>query len=178
MRLEKAINLAKRWMPGCRMKSNRPAWSHPEDVAKLVEACPLEGSLKDFALQIAWLHDIIEDGVKEDGSPVTYQDLIAEGVPHLVVKEVDLLSKKEGQPRWDYYHLIAHKGTGLAITVKILDRAANLKEGSETFGRRWFFNYRRDARLDFKPLLNFIDDPKLKGWLEERLDEAMNTKVK
>jgi len=174
MSVELAEDIAKRWMPGTRLKSSRPAWAHPEDVVKLVRECPfLTGDDEEHALQVAWLHDVLEDGKQEDGSPVIYTDLTKAGVNGSVASDVDYLSKVDAQPRWHYYTRLVHGATSIGIAVKVMDRVVNLKEGSETLGRRWFFNYRRDARLDIKPLLIYIGEPLLRKWLEEKLEEAM-----
>jgi len=168
-----AEKLAKKWMPGTRIKSDRPAWAHPEDVVRLIEKSPLTGHPRELAIQIAWLHDIIEDGKTEDGKPVTRCVLREAGVDRLIVEDVGWLSKRDGQPRWEYYYGIAERATGLGVVVKVLDRAVNLKEGAETFGRGWWHRYRRDARLDVLPLVKYVGDPLLRKWLREELEKAM-----
>jgi (p)ppGpp synthase/HD superfamily hydrolase len=173
------IELAKIWIPGTRKSSDRPAWMHSEDVVKLVESIPKDiyPFKRDDLITVAWLHDILEDGVKADGSPVTIVDLLEHHVAPLCARGVALLTRNKQRPRWEYYYRIAHEGTYETILVKVLDRCANLLEGSGTMDDTWWKRYCRDTRLDVLPLTTYISAPAgLDRWCAEQLQQALNTK--
>ena len=68
---ELVASLARRWMPGARYGSDRPAWRHPEDVVEVLRRAP--GIRDTLTTQpvleaVAWGHDLLEDGITESGA--------------------------------------------------------------------------------------------------------------
>jgi hypothetical protein len=179
----KPEKFAKLCMLGTRRGSDREAWRHPEDLVKEIAKIPeniISSTMRRDMTEIAWLHDVIEDGILE-GKPVTYKTLI-ENDFHSCARDVHYLSRVNGQARWTYYAKLEDQGSHAAKIVKVLDRCVNLREGAETFNRDWFMNYRRDARLDVLPLLTrtrrYPQYEKLVKWVTLRLEKAMEVPEK
>jgi (p)ppGpp synthase/HD superfamily hydrolase len=138
--------LAKRWMIGDRKgpegKPSREAWRHPEDLVLLLDEwdTPREGwnpNLKPYLKAVAWLHDLIEDGRKEDGTQVTEQDLLDAGVDWSIVRDVVSLSQMPGEDKSVYLARLV-KASWAARVVKCVDRICNLREGKDCFKEpRW-----------------------------------------
>ncbi len=91
-------------------KAGAPYATHPERVAGRVAPSP-------FAQAAAWLHDVVED------TPITLDDLTAEGFPAEVVAAVGALTRGEREPADDYYARVA--ADPLALQVKWADLADN-----------------------------------------------------
>ncbi|MCH6254955.1 hypothetical protein MLD52_00225 [Puniceicoccaceae bacterium K14] len=90
-----------------------PYIKHPQRIVK-------EISRDDHAKAVAWLHDVLED------TDVTADDLIAEGIPEVVVTAVQALTKQKGLSYQDYLQRV--KSNKLARKVKIYDMLDNLAD--------------------------------------------------
>jgi hypothetical protein len=101
---------------GQRDKGNRPYISHPQRVAAILR----NNGLPNAAIAAGYLHDVIED------TNVSADELLADGIPPVVVETVQLLTRHRGQPTEDYYAVI--KSHPLALPVKLADIADNLDE--------------------------------------------------
>ena len=87
--------------------------SHPQEVAARVEG--------DAAKAVAWLHDVVED------TPVTLDDLRAAGLSEEVVRGVDAMTHRAGEPYLDFVRRAA--ADPLARIVKEADVRHNLNLG-------------------------------------------------
>lgn len=68
----------------------------------------------------AFLHDVLEDSILEP------EDLLAAGIPSVIVEAVSLLTHKKGEPYMDY--LARLKLNSIARKVKIADMLSNLSD--------------------------------------------------
>lgn len=93
-----------------------PYITHPAAVAARVK----ERGGCDLAIQVAWLHGVIEE-TEETG-----QSLINQGVDERVVEAVMVLTKRTVLFYSDYLAKVA--GNRLALTVKIADMLSNLAD--------------------------------------------------
>lgn len=186
--MTKAEKIARAWMPGTRQGSNRPAWAHPEDIVKFLQEMD-EASMKvegcstlwhKRTLDIAWLHDIIEDGKKEDGSPVTEKDL--EGALFSfnedVVKCVVELTHRVGEEKITYlarlrYRTQAHLMPAAAVIVKLADRICNLREGAPTYKAARWARVIGETNTYIVPMLDALPTFE-QEWLRVRLMAAIN----
>jgi (p)ppGpp synthase/HD superfamily hydrolase len=91
-------------------KAGQPYISHPEFVASQV--------IGDEAKAVAWLHDVVED------TPVTFDDLRAEGLSEAVIEAVAALTKQEGESYETYLERVA--ANPLAKAVKLADLKHNM----------------------------------------------------
>jgi (p)ppGpp synthase/HD superfamily hydrolase len=173
MGMGKAEEIAKRWMHGTRQGSLRPAWAHPADVVVLLREMPgvRTPELDRFYEEVAWLHDIVEDGRKHDGSYVSSGDLTKEGISAEVIDAVIALSHREGEDKVSY--LVRLRDASPRVkTVKAADRVCNLREGLRTFKNARWGRYVRETQQFILPLLE--DVPSFESvWLGALLVEAM-----
>ena len=160
-----AVELAKRWMTGLRKMSQLDAWTHPERVAGYVKELLFareemaEYDLETF-MSVAWLHDIIEDGVKEDGSPVEAKDLLEAGIPAMVVAHVVTLTHvEEMETKEEYLARLAESECPEVKVVKALDRVASLYEGKFSFGPKWAERYAEKTEKGVLPLAKSVPGP-------------------
>lgn len=106
-----AERIARRAHAGQYDKAGQPYLEHVRRVSRYVDPSD------PHAVAAAWLHDTLED------SPITTDELVAEGIPAEVIEAVELLTRTPGQPSSDYYAKIrAHP---LARQVKLADLADN-----------------------------------------------------
>lgn len=84
---------------------------HPADVAERVQA---NGP---HAVMAAWLHDVVED------TPLTLDDLRAEGFPADVVDAVDAVTRRDGETYMQFVRRAAQHPLGRII--KLADNASN-----------------------------------------------------
>lgn len=98
-------------------KAGLPYIGHPERVAAAVAGDPV-------AQAVAWLHDVVED------TDVTLADLRDAGLPERVVVAVDAITRRDEEPRDDYYARVANDP--IALRVKRADIADN--SGSQRMG--------------------------------------------
>jgi len=185
--MRKSEELARRWMPGLRQGSSRPAWAHPQDLVQLLgelrvafathEEDVLFSELEQDSFEsledIAWAHDLLEDGRKEDGTLVVAEDLLREGLPVEIVKIVGFLSHNEGaEEKVTYLARLKTVLDAKGSIVKLVDRICNLREGRAVFKDRRWARYVRETKDFILPLLDQVAQPE-KGWLEDRLLEAL-----
>lgn len=178
--IEKAQQLARRWMPGLRQgPAKRKAWEHPQDLVHLLTRemnfieVPAEEQAKRVA--IAWLHDILEDGKKEDGSGVVVADLDAEGIPTEVIDDVLSLTAMGDEPKSEYLASLKHASTRAKL-VKCIDRVCNLREGKEAFKVRRWIRYVGETYYFIFPLAE--DLPSLeRNFLRIELIKAVEARV-
>lgn len=90
-------------------KSGQPYIGHPARVAERVRG-------DDAAEAVAWLHDVVED------TTITLNDL-REHFPEVVIRAVDAMSKRSGEPIDDYYSRVM--ANSVARAVKLADIADN-----------------------------------------------------
>ena len=108
--LERAIELAARAHAGQRDKGGHPYILHPLRVMMVMNT--------DAQRMAAVLHDIVED------TPVTFEDLLAEGFSVEVVDAVRALTKHTGETRVDAARRIVRNP--VARAVKLADIADNM----------------------------------------------------
>lgn len=180
MTIEKAEDLARRWMPGVREGGSRRAWEHPQDVVKLLCSSPIKAvQTDDRILMVAWLHDIIEDGIKENGARVTSQDLVDAGLPGEVVCDVVELSKQVDEPKEAYLSRLKHH-TPRAKLVKCADRVCNLREGAPVFKTRRWIRYVGETCYFIYPIASDLSSPfgfEAAGWAEDELLKALRVRT-
>jgi (p)ppGpp synthase/HD superfamily hydrolase len=195
----KEEKLARRWMPGIRQRAKgdtspaRPAWKHPEDLAKLLHdligPTPDPGPegpgglpvsereqheytrYRDQLVATAWLHDIIEDGRKLDGTEVTEEDLRAEGVEEIVIEDVVALTQREGEDKPVYLARL-EAASSRAKLVKIVDRICNLREGKTTFKDARWARYLDETQKYIVPLLGGVTHSYIRLVLRDLLHTA------
>lgn len=158
-------------MPGIRHGAKpRAAWEHPQDLVRLIDEMP--GDFNREALQkIAWLHDLLEDGIKEDGTAVTTQDLQQEGIDLDTIGDVEALSQPPDEEKTAY--LFRVRGASLrARIVKCVDRICNLREGKTSFKDGRWARYVKQTYEYIFPLVHELPDP-LKDWVTKELQAAI-----
>lgn len=172
-------------MPGTRQGSTRPAWAHPQDLVgmlyELKAACPtfdngsnVYGSHLVFEdlVDIAWMHDLIEDGRKENGSPVRAGDLTEEGIGRASVEAVLALTHNEGEEKVEYLARLLKTLSPQVAVVKCVDRICNLREGAATFKDRRWARYVQETHDYIMPLLTLISEHE-RAWLKSHLDQGL-----
>ncbi|ALG07512.1 HD domain-containing protein [Kibdelosporangium phytohabitans] len=107
--LDDAIRIAREAHAGQVDKGGKPYIDHPLRVMARVEGAP--------AQMAAVLHDVIED------TPITADDLRAQGCPEDVVTAVVALSKVKGEAMPDYLRRVA--ANPVAVQVKRADIGDN-----------------------------------------------------
>jgi len=174
-------------MPGTRQgPGNRAAWEHPQDLVNLLLemrgsfTVSLSNGLNEVLsdepfsriLDIAWAHDLYEDGKKEDGSRVTAEDLRVEGFGLRVTNGVSMLSQSENEEKVQYLAGLTSKLDEETAIVKCIDRICNLHEGKDSFKDKRWARYINETQAYILPLLNLIRQP-FKDWLKQHLLSAM-----
>lgn len=191
--MRKSEELARRWMPGTRHGSNRPAWAHPEDLVKLLHELrasnPSEGdedemfrSLEEEGFEnmvdIAWMHDLIEDGVRMHNDHehiILLDDLRKEGFSEYIVQQVRTLTKWDDEEKGQYLLRVAKEAPVLTLIVKLVDRICNLREGRHSFTEKRWSRYVEETTTYIVPMLAKIGEPD-REWLKVRLFEAMTAR--
>ena len=192
--VEQAEVLAKRWMPGLRQNATvtdpRKAWEHPQDLVRLLAERPGEFSEagQKLAVAIAWLHDVLEDGVKENGNRVMPDDFkpflinhdnpvatpIGAALDPRVLEGVLQLTHREGQPKTTYYESLKDIGY-IPKLVKCVDRICNLREGVDWFSDARWARYSQETRDFILPLAPSLRDETAE-WLTRLLNEALDAR--
>lgn len=153
----------------------------------LTNEMPVEVAADELEKRVAlgWLHDILEDGKKEDGSPVTMYDLQAEGVPMETVDDVlgmshETWQDREGQritePKIKYLTRLSEKSLRVKF-VKCVDRICNLREGKEAFKERRWLRYVGETYYFIFPLTEDLPDGAERGWLQAELVRAVQART-
>ncbi len=126
-------------------------------------------------IEIAWLHDILEDGIKEDGHLVTWETLCDEGISLRVIKAVASLSKRADEEKPIY---LARLSGALpeAKLVKVVDRICNLREGKDSFKDKRWARYVDESQRYIMPLIEDIEQVELRPTLRAMLQEAMDAR--
>lgn len=166
-----ASELARRWMRGTREGNGRPSWEHPADVVRLIGTAPADYFVPG-ATDVAWLHDIIEDGVREDGSPVTGNDLRAAGASVELVRDVLDLTRQGFETKVQYLERLP-LASRRARFVKCCDRICNLREGRGVFSPARWERYVVETGAYIVPLAHTLDAEAGTHWLTERIEAAM-----
>jgi (p)ppGpp synthase/HD superfamily hydrolase len=152
----KAEELARAWMLGTRGKGSdkRPAWSHPQDVVNAItNEMPGYHTQRSTLIQIAWLHDVIEDGKLPNGDRPSVQSLFEAHIPMEVAFGVGALTYLEGGSKSRIEYLVGlGKLTEVATIVKCVDRLCNLREGVGTFKDKRWIRYVGETLLFIHPL--------------------------
>lgn len=169
--VRRSAELCRRWMPGPREGGARSAWEHPCDLVHLLTEempFPMDPEEKARRAVLGWLHDVLEDGVKEDGQKVSARDLSDEGVPEDLVSDVCMLTNTyEDKATYLASFRVAPPRVRL---VKVGDRVCNLREGAKTFTARRWIRYVGEALYFVYPL---ADDLGREGrWLQRELLQA------
>lgn len=114
--LSSSIRLASQYHRFQVDKAGAPYILHPLAVMNIIKEEDYYFNL--ICKIVAVLHDIIED------TPVTYEGLIYSGFPVYIATAVDLLSKKEGQSKNQYFKIL--KKNPIARIVKLADLTHNM----------------------------------------------------
>jgi (p)ppGpp synthase/HD superfamily hydrolase len=179
--------LAHEWMIGYRQGpqdgKRRFAWEHPQDLVNLLKELPeLSGEPGvgpepnfigyRYMTRVAWLHDIIEDGVigVEERS-VTPNDLEDCGIHGVVIAGVVALTQKPTEDKTTYLSRL-HKAPWTVRLVKCVDRICNLREGSQCFKDKRWARYVKETREYIIPLTQDLAEPH-REWAVRLLEEAI-----
>lgn len=171
--LRVADNMIRSWMPGTRDGSDRPAWKHPQDVVKMLtlapgRTCAPHQDEASHLLTVAMLHDILEDGVKENGDRAGVDDL--RGFPDDVVADIVALTRGVGEPKLAYLARLPAASARVA-EVKCADRLCNLIEGRKAFSNKRWIKYLGETYLYILPLTERVEQ--LTGaWLAREILKA------
>jgi (p)ppGpp synthase/HD superfamily hydrolase len=172
--MRKSEELARRWMPGFRHgPSKRSAWEHPRDLVILLGELPgvRTALVTERLVDVAWMHDLLEDGRKEDGSRVTQLDLFQENFGYYVVTDVVALTAKDGEEKPTYLKRLA-AASRFAKIVKCVDRICNLREGASVFKPARWERYVDETTSYLIPLAEGIGGEE-GPWLKEKLVESL-----
>ena len=90
-------------------KGGYPYIGHPAAVASMVEG--------EDETAVAWLHDTVED------TDMTLDRLREEGFPEEIIRAVDAMTRREGEPRGEYLERV--KADPIARKVKLADLRHN-----------------------------------------------------
>ena len=97
-------------------KAGRPYTEHLERVAESVGRRAEEAA-------VAYLHDIVED------TPCTLDHLVRLGFDEeLIVRPVEILTRRDGETYFDYIRRIAASGDATALAVKRADLLDHLRD--------------------------------------------------
>jgi (p)ppGpp synthase/HD superfamily hydrolase len=171
-----AKGLAQGWMRGMRQgrpgDPHRPCWQHPEDLVRLlVEEYP--GKISDGMLTVAWLHDIVEDGRKDDGHAVSFEDLRREDIRASYVNDIATLTKGPDESKLSYLSRLRNApiSSPRVRIVKCVDRICNLREGHLLFKDSRWSRYVGETYYFLLPLTEQVGGYEGE-WLREKLCEA------
>lgn len=182
--MKKSERLARKWMPGYRDgPDKRPAWKHPEDVVKvLTEELPedIDYVPTDMIVDLAWLHDILEDGrIPTTGTRVTCELMENAGISELVQLGVNILTRKDWISIEEYYDRLYRLGDENVLLVKLADRLCNLREGKNVYSDERWKRYVEETHKMVLPLCSRVltrDSSLLLAvkWLESEIHAAMD----
>jgi len=184
-------------MPGTRNgPGNRAAWEHPQDLVNLLtelwrlipepdgSELPVSDREREErfhyqqrCIDIAWMHDLFEDGKKEDGSQVTEEDLYAEGFNQVIVTGVrNLTHEEEKEAKIAHLARLASVLSSAEATVKLADRICNLREGKMVFKDKRWARVIQETKAYIVPLLDKVGVGSERNWLETWLREAIEAR--
>lgn len=103
--LRRAIETAEWFHKGQTRIGGDPFITHPQAVAEALS----DAGAGSRILQIAWLHDVVED------TPCTLQFLRFEGFSPLVLDAIDALTRREGEVYADYIGRVGQHPEARAI---------------------------------------------------------------
>jgi len=120
------------------------------------------------------MHDLIEDGRKEDGSRVIEADLTAEGIDYNIVFGVVSLTHDEAADSKIAYLARLRQTLRFAeAKVKLADRICNLREGRTVFKDKRWARVINETNQYIVPLLELIEirdeQEQLRKWLSEAI---------
>lgn len=113
--IEKALEIALKAHAGQVDRGGQPAILHPLTVGLMGHT--------DEEKMAGFLHDVVED------SEVTFNDLLAAGIPVGVVNALRLLTHDKSIPYSDYVQAIIDSGNPIALQVKYNDLQHNYARG-------------------------------------------------
>ena len=171
--------LAKLWMTGVRKSIPpggipRAAWEHPLDLVKVIqsELIRTHPTTVDYLIRLAWLHDLLEDGSKPDGSRVTDEDLWFAGVDSQLVEDVVDISRRQGEEKNEYLARLISTPTRVRL-VKCIDRACVLREAPKK-SAGWWDEYSASTRKYILPLARSLSTKEgLDTWAVGLLEHAL-----
>lgn len=153
----KAVDLAVKAHEGqTRKKSDMPYIYHPLNMA--CHALSM-GIKEDAVIAAIMLHDVVEDCVKEDGTPYTPADLsVSEEAREIVrlMTHEDTTDENRDEVMDTYYTAIAKNPK--AALVKCIDRCNNLTTMSWGLSRRRIYRYIVETDRYYPALLKAIKD--------------------
>ena len=109
---EHAINVSVVALKNMNDKGGFPMTAHAARVAGLTKT--VEESI------VAYLHDVVED----TDYTIAEMSLL---FPQWVVVAIEILTKRESEPYFDYINRVATSGNGIALAVKLADIEDHLK---------------------------------------------------
>ena len=153
----KAVDLAVKAHEGqTRKKSDMPYIYHPLNMA--CHALSM-GIKEDAVIAAIMLHDVVEDCVKEDGTPYTPADLpVSEEAREIVrlMTHEDTTDENRDEVIDAYYTAIAKNPK--AALVKCIDRCNNLTTMSWGLSRKRIYRYLVETDRYYPALLKAIKD--------------------
>lgn len=75
----------------------------------------------EYGAVVAWLHDVLED------TPTTPAMLLEIGVDANAVRDVEMLTRTDGETYFDYIRRLAEHGSDTALAVKLADLRDHLE---------------------------------------------------
>ena len=160
--------LAKRWLQTPDPITGQPGWQHAADTVEVIQQIPGQWHQqdRDLMVQTAWLHHIFEQGRKDDGTPVTNQDLTGAGVPNTVIFAVGFLHRPDLEGPYTYHLRVARSQmTPFTVVVvacwvarvKVLDNEGRLDRKTVRFVNDYII-----------PLVQLVEDEDSTAWLADR----------
>lgn len=171
--------LAKLWMTGVRKSippggTPRAAWEHPLDMVRVIqgELMSTHPTTRDYLIRLAWLHDVLEDGAKGDGSRVTDEDLWLEGVDSQLIEDVVDISRRPGEDKNLYLARLIDTPQRVRL-VKCIDRACVLREAPKK-SDGWWDEYSASTRKYILPLAkSLVSSEGWSSWAVGLLEHAL-----
>lgn len=168
-------------MPGLRQgPAKRKAWEHPQDLVRFLTQemafmeTPAEEQEKRVA--VAWLHDILEDGKKEDGNSVLSHDLHRADLRPEIIDDVEALTHQSYEGGKDVYLSRLKAASPRVKVVKCVDRICNLREGKDSFKVKRWIRYVGETYYFIFPLTE--DLPTLeRNFLRQELIKAVEART-
>jgi (p)ppGpp synthase/HD superfamily hydrolase len=135
-----AISIATLAHKGQKRRGGEDYIVHPRRVAERVE----RAGLGDLAIQVAWLHDVIED------SDVTATELLDRGCWPDVVRDVQALSRGRDQTYGEFIANIKYGASDRARHVKVHDLLDNLTDDPAPWQIRRYSRALSELTFDYR----------------------------